>query len=310
MTGPRATGQGTGTAPTDARGTPYGLGAYLLWGAMPVYFRTLAPAGAWEILGHRILWSLVLCLAALALLRPPTALRRVFTTPRRLAGVTLAGALIAVNWTTYLVAVTSGRVTEAALGYFLNPLVSVALGLLLLGERLRPLQWVAVAVGGSGALYLSLAGGRPPWIAFVLAGSFGLYGLVKKRMGAGLSALDGLLAETAVLAPFAAGVLVVVGARGEATALAHGTGHAALLASTGVVTAVPLLLFAAAARRIPLVTIGLLQFVAPVLQFVTGILLGETMTPSRWIGFTVVWVALVVLVADSVLHVTRRRART
>lgn len=289
------------------RGTLYGLTAYLLWGAMPFYFLTLAPAGAWEILLHRILWSLGLCSVLLIGLRQARGLLRVLRDPRQLAGVTIAGLLIVVNWTVYLIAVTTGHVTEAALGYFLNPLVSVSLGLIVLRESIRRGQAAAVAIGGLGGIYLAVDARSVPWIALGLAFSFGTYGLVKKRLGVQLSALQSLTAETAVLSPIVAVVLTWLVITGQATFASHGASHALLLASTGIITTVPLLLFAAAARRVTLVTIGLLQFVAPVLQFISGLALGEAMTPGRWTGFAIVWVALVVLVADSMSSSRRRR---
>ncbi|WP_245544720.1 EamA family transporter RarD [Mobilicoccus pelagius] len=296
-----ATGDRSRRTPAEL-GVLYGLGAYLLWGAMPLYFRLLAPAGAWEILAHRVVWSFVVC-AALLLVRGrrlPT-LRR---PPRELLTIVLASLLIAANWITYVLAVTSGHVTEAALGYFLNPLVSIALGLVVLHEHLRPLQAIAIGIGAAGGLFLAVAGGHVPWIAFALAASFGTYGLVKKGMPADLGALGGLTAESAFLVPAAAVVLVALQVTGTST-LAEGPGHVALLASTGVVTAVPLLLFAMAARRVPLVTVGLLQFISPVLQFVTGRALGEHMTTARWVGFGIVWLALACLVLDS-LQARRR----
>ncbi|GMA40617.1 EamA family transporter RarD [Mobilicoccus caccae] len=292
------TGAEAASATAARRGVLYGFSAYLIWGTMPLYFRLLAPSGAWEILAHRILWSLVLCVLVLLVLRRPFPTWR--RPLRQHLGMVLAGILIAINWVVYLVAVTTDRVTEAALGYFLNPIVSVALGLLLLGERLRRLQFVALVIGASGGLFLAATGGTVPWIAFALAFSFGFYGLVKKKMGVGLGALQGLTAETAVLAPAALGVIVWLSMTGGETAFSQGPVHFALLASSGVFTAIPLLLFAMAANRIPLVTLGLLQFIAPVLQFITGLLLGEHMTPARWIGFAIVWVALAVLMADSV----------
>ncbi|HYO84894.1 MAG TPA: EamA family transporter RarD [Dermatophilaceae bacterium] len=288
-------------------GVGYGLAAYLIWGGMPVYFLALAPAGAWEILANRVLWSLLLCVILLAATRAVRATLGQLSDWRTLAGVSLAGCLIAANWTIYVVAVTSGRVTEAALGYFLNPLLSVALGLIVLRERLRSMQWAAVVIGGLGAAYLALAEGRPSWIALGLASSFGLYGLIKKRMGVTLGALPGLTAETVVLAPVAVAVLAVLAGQGALTFGGAGAPHAAALASTGVVTAVPLLLFAASARRIPLVTVGFLQFVAPILQFGTGLALGEQMTTPRWTGFAVVWVALVLLVLDAARNEVQAR---
>lgn len=276
---------------------------------MPLYFLSLAPSGAWEILLHRILWSLVLCGGVLLATRQLAGLLDVLRDPRQLAGVTVAGLLIAANWTIYLIAVTTGHVTEAALGYFLNPLVSVALGLVILRESLRFGQAVAVLIGAAGGAYLAIDSGRVPWIAIGLALSFGTYGLVKKRLGVRLTALQSMTGETAVLAPVAAILMAWLVMTGQTTFGDHGLGHAALLASTGIVTAVPLLLFAASARRITLVTVGLLQFVAPILQFASGLALGEPMSTGRWIGFSIVWLALVVLVLDMLSRSMGRRRR-
>ena len=292
------------------RGTAYGAAAYGLWGLFPLYFHLLAPAGAWEILTHRILWTLALCALVLLVRRDLGWLRSVFLVPRMLGAVTIAGLLIAANWVIYVAAVVSHHVTEASLGYFLNPLVTVAIGVVVLRERLRRLQWAAVAVGVVGGTYLTVTSGRPPWIALGLACSFALYGLMKKRLGASLDALHSLTAETAVLAPIALGVLIWLEVTGATTFLEDAPAHPLLLASSGVVTAVPLLLFAAAARRVPLVTIGLLQFVTPILQLLCGVLLlGEAMTPTRWTGFGIVWVALVLLAADS-FRSARSRSRS
>jgi len=274
----------------------------------PLYFHFLAPAGAWEILSHRILWTLLFCGAVLAVRRDFGWCRSVFGSPRMLAAVTLAGVLLAVNWTIYVAAVVAHHVTEASLGYFLNPIVTVAIGVVILRESLRPLQWVAVAIGLAAGVYLTIDFGRPPWIAVGLAFSFAFYGLMKKRVGTSLGALQSLTSETAVLVPVALAVLVWVGLRGETTFTVHSPIHPMLLASAGLVTAAPLLLFGAAARRVPLVTIGLLQFVTPVLQLLCGVLLlGETMSTSRWIGFAIVWVALLVLTLDSIQSVRTRR---
>jgi chloramphenicol-sensitive protein RarD len=273
-----------------------------------LYFHLLAPAGAWEILSHRILWTLLLCGAVLAVRRDFGWCRSVFANPRMLAAVTLAGLLLAVNWTIYVAAVVAHHVTEASLGYFLNPIVTVAIGVVVLRESLRPLQWVAVAIGLTAGVYLTIDFGRPPWIALGLAFSFALYGLMKKRVGTTLGALQSLTSETAMLVPVALAVLVWVGLRGETTFTVDSPTHPLLLASAGLVTAAPLLLFGAAARRVPLVTIGLLQFVTPVLQLLCGVLLlGETMSTSRWIGFAIVWVALLVLTLDSIQSVRTRR---
>jgi chloramphenicol-sensitive protein RarD len=282
------------------RGTLFGASAYLLWGAFPLYFRALLPANALEILLHRMIWSLAFCGIALALLRQIGWVRPLLRQPARLAMLGLAAAMIAVNWGVYIYAVNAGHVVEAALGYFFNPLVTVMLGVLLLRERLRPLQWCATALGLVAAVVLTVDYGRPPWVALVLALSFATYGLMKKRVGVELGALASLSTETALLFPFAIAGLIWLEVSGQGTFTSEGTGHTLLLASTGIATAVPLLLFAAAARRIPLVTIGLLQFITPVLQLLCGVLLlGEVVPTSRWIGFSIVWLALVVLTVDS-----------
>lgn len=290
----------------ERRGAAYGLLAYAIWGAFPLYFAALKPAGAWEILSHRILWTLLLCALVLLVRRDLRWARQLWQRPRLGLGVTAAALLIAVNWVIYVAAVLNGKTTEAALGYFLNPLVTVALGVVVLRERLRPMQWVAVAIGALAGIYLSIAAGSVPLIAISLAMSFGLYGLVKKKVGASLEAMHSLAAETAVLAPIAVVMLVVLTSRGDTTFTTNGAWHTALLVAAGVATATPLLLFAAAARRVPLVTIGLLQFITPVLQLLCGVLLlGEHMSGTRWIGFGIVWIALAVLSVDSIRHMAR-----
>lgn len=301
-----------GPSPADAatvrRGTTFGALAYLVWGALPLYFAVLLPATPWEVLAHRVVWSLLLCVVVLAAARRARWLVHMFRDRRLLLPLVAAGALIATNWTVYTVAVMSGHVTEAALGYFLNPLVTVAIGVLLLGERLRPAQYVAVGIGLAAAAYLTVDYGTLPWISLTLAFSFALYGLIKKQIGSSLSALDSLTGETVVMVPFAIALLVWLAASGQQTFIGEGGGHTALLVGTGVVTAVPLLLFAAAAKRVPLVTIGLLQFIAPVLQLLAGVVvLGEVMPLSRWVGFALVWIALIVLSVDSVVSVGRSR---
>lgn len=293
------------------KGTLYGFLAYLAWGMFPLYFHALIPAGPWEILAHRILWTLLLCVVLLGVTRHLGFLRSLFGDLKRRGAISIAAVLIAINWVVYVLAVTTGHVTEAALGYFLNPLVTVMLGVLVLGEKLRRMQWLAVAIGVIACVYLAVDYGSPPWISVGLALSFAAYGLMKKRVGGRLTALEGLTAETVVLAPFAAVMLVWLGATGRSTWSGNGSWHPLLLALSGVATAIPLLLFAAAARRIPLSTIGLLQFMTPVMQLLCGVLvLGETMSAGRWVGFGLVWIALVVLTADSLAQARRtRRAR-
>jgi len=293
------------------RGTVFAFLAYGIWGLFPLYFHALKPSGAFEILAHRILWTLGFCVLVLLVRRDFGWLRTVASRPRLLGGLTIAALLIAANWVIYVLAVITGRTYAAALGYFLNPIVTVALGVLVLRERLRPLQWAAVSVGAVAAVYLTVAGGEFPWIAVSLAFSFAFYGLVKKKVGATLDAMHSLTVETMVLAPVAVGVLVWLGAQGSTTFGDNGAWHTSLLVAAGVVTAIPLLFFAAAARRIPLVTIGLIQFLTPMLQLVIGVvLLGEHVTPALWVGFGIVWVALVLLTIDSIQQArSNRRAR-
>ena len=289
------------------RGAAYGLLAYGIWGLFPLYFAALRPAGAWEVLSHRILWTVLLCVALLVVRRDLRWLRQLRDRPRLALGVTVAALLIAGNWVIYVAAVLQGHTTEAALGYFLNPVVTVALGVAVLRERLRPLQWVAVGIGAFAAVYLSVAAGSVPLIAVSLACTFGGYGLVKKKVGVSLQALHSLTAETLVLTPIALVLLAVLTVRGATTFTTGGSWHTTLLVLSGILTATPLLLFASAARRVPLVTIGLLQFVTPVLQLLCGVLLlHEHMSGQRWVGFGIVWVALAVLSFDSIRNFPAR----
>jgi chloramphenicol-sensitive protein RarD len=289
------------------RGTWYGIVAYLLWGVFPLYFHALRASGALEILLHRVLWSLMVCIAVLTVARSWPQVRAVLRSARRTALLATASALLAGNWGVYVYAVNSGHVIEASLGYYVNPLVTVLLGVIVLRERLRPLQWVAVGVGAVAVAVLTGAYGRPPWLALTLAFSFGGYGLIKNRVGGSIGALASLSTETLALAPFAAiGVIWL-----ETTGRGHFTDspvQALLLASAGVATVVPLLFFAAAARRVPLATMGLLQYLTPTLQLLCGVVfLGEHMPTARWLGFGLVWIALVLLTGDSLA--ARRHAR-
>jgi chloramphenicol-sensitive protein RarD len=274
-----------------------GLGAYLLWGLFPLYWPLLEPSAPVEILAHRIVWSLLLLVGLLAVGGGFGYVRRLGG--RRVALLAAAAALITVNWGMFIYGVTSGHVVETSLGYFINPLVTVALAVGVLRERLRRPQMVAVGVAALAVLVLTVDYGRPPWIALTLAFSFGLYGLVKKQVGVG--GLQSLTVETAFVVLPAAGYLVWLGSRGESTFLSEGAGHAALLAGGGVATAVPLILFGAAAVRVPLVTVGVLQYLAPVMQFVIGVAVyGEPMPLTRLAGFALVWAALVIFAVDAV----------
>jgi chloramphenicol-sensitive protein RarD len=284
----------------------YGLGAYLLWGFFPLYIRLLRPSGAVEILAHRVIWSVVFVALLLTALRNWRFLRGLARRPRVLAGVTLAAALIGVNWAAYIYGVNSERVVETSLGYFITPLVSVLLGVVALRERLLAVQLVAVAIGAAAVAVLTVDYGRPPYIALTLAATFGSYGLLKKRLG--LPAAEGLLVESGVLALPALAYLAWLTAHGDARF--DGPGHSALLALAGVVTAIPLLLFAGAANRVPLIGLGILQYIAPILQLGIGVLIfHEPMPPARLAGFALVWTALVVFTVDGIRRARRNRDR-
>lgn len=296
--------------PEGRRGTAYGLLAYTLWGTFPLFFRLLERSGPVEIVAHRVFWSLMLCLAIVAVTRSRRDVAAALANRRQVTLLATAAALIAVNWGVYIYAVNSGQVVEASLGYFINPLVTVLLGVVLLRERLRPLQWVAVGTGAAAVTVLTVGHGRVPVIALALAASFGLYGLMKKRVGGTVGALAGLTTETLLLGPIAAAVIVWLQVTGRGQFGANLPWQGLLLVSAGVVTVVPLLLFAASTRRIPLSTLGLLQYITPVLQFLCGVvLLGEHMAPARWAGFAVVWLALAILTTDGLLN-ARRPTRT
>jgi len=287
------------------KGFWFGFAAYLGWGVFPLYWPLLKPASATEILAHRIVWSLLFVTALVLILSRLDQLRSVVDDRRRLGFISVGAIVLAVNWGTYIYGVNSDHVVETSLGYFINPLVTVFLGVFVLGERLRRVQWVAIAMAALAVLQLTYDYGRPPWIALVLAFSFGTYGLMKKQAGVG--ATTGLTVETVILAPVALTYLLIEQARGAAAFGHQGWGHAALLVATGVVTAIPLLLFGASATRIPLTTLGLLQYVAPMMQFALGLLVfHEQMTPAGWFGFGLVWLALVVLTSESLLN--RRRS--
>jgi chloramphenicol-sensitive protein RarD len=288
----------------------YGLIAYTLWGAFPLFFRLLDRSDAVEIVVHRVFWSMVVCLAIVAATRAYREVGAALTNLRQAGLLWAAATFLAGNWGVYIYAVNSGQVIEASLGYFINPLVTVLLGVVVLRERLRPLQWAAVGTGALAVGVLTFGHGRLPTIALTLAASFGLYGLMKKQVGAKVGALAGLATETVLLGPIAAGLIVWLQATDRGQLMANAPWQGLLLASAGVVTVVPLLLFAAAARRVPLSTIGLLQYLTPVLQLLCGVLLlGEHMPPSRWLGFAVVWLALAMLTVDG-LQANRRRLQT
>lgn len=282
-----------------APGISFAIAAYGLWGFLPIFFLALVPAGAVEIVAWRVALSLVFCLILLTVMRGWRALAVIARNRRTMLIMGAAGAFILINWLVYVFAALNGHVVEASLGYFANPIVTVLLGVVVLRERLRPLQWVAIGISAVAVLVLAVNYGQFPWLAMALALSFGLYGFIKKQVGGHVDAVSGLTIETAWLTPLAAVTLIVIAVQGNLVMGTQGPVHTLLLASAGAVTAIPLLLFASAARRIPLVYLGFAQYLAPVLQFIVGVfVLHEHMPPARWLGFALVWVALIVLTVD------------
>ncbi len=288
----------------NSRGFVLGAAAYLMWGLFPLYFPLLEPASATEILAHRIFWSLITRLVLVVAVRRWTQLRQLLADRRRVAILTLAAVLIAANWGTYIWGVNNGHVIETSLGYFINPLVTVLMGVVILGERLRPVQWAALGIAGLAVVGLTVEYGRPPWVALVLAFSFGSYGLAKKKAHSG--AVESLTFETLVIAPVALGYIVLLTLTGASTFTGEGALHVALLLGLGILTAVPLLCFGGAATRVSMTTLGLLQYVTPSMQFALGVLVfREPMPTMRWVGFGLVWLALVIFTVESLNH--RRR---
>jgi len=293
---------------TFASGLAYAGGSYLLWGILPAYFVLLDPTGPVEIVAWRIVLSLAFCLVLVAIVRGWRRLAVILRDRRAMAWLLLAGLLVTANWSVFVFAVLTGHVVEAALGYFINPIVTVLLGVLL-RERLTVLQWIAVGVSAVAVVVIAVGYGAFPWIAVLLAASFGGYGLVKNRVGGRVDAMSGLAIETAYVTPLAVGALVWVGATSGVSLGQHGVWHTLLLLAAGAVTAVPLLLFAAGVRRLPLSVVGFTQYLAPVLQLITGVvLLGEPMPLARWIGFAIVWLALGILMIDVVRRSVAFRA--
>ena len=309
----------TASSELDRRGVALGVGAYVVWGLFPAFWPLLDPASPIEVLAHRILWTLVLMVGVLTLYRrneaggssttvlsgrrprPPSPVggwTELRTLPARgWAMVTAAAVLIAVNWGLFIYGVAIGHVVEIALGYYIGPLVNVVLGVLVLRERPRRLQWVALGIATAAVVVIAVGDGRVPWLGLALAVSFGIYGLIKKTVP--LSSTTSLTAEGVVLGAPALALVVVLEVAGAGTLTGHGVVHVALLVSAGPVTAVPLLLYGAAARRIPLTTLGTLMYLTPTLQFLWGVLVvGEAMPAERWVGFGLVWLALVIFTVD------------
>ena len=281
----------------DRRGVAFGVGAHAIWGLFPAFWPLLDPASPIEVLAHRILWTLVLMAGVLTVRNGWGELRTLHA--RGWAMVTAAAVLIAVNWGLFIYGVAIGHVVEIALGYYIGPLVNVVLGVLVLRERPRPLQWVALVIATAAVVVIALGDGRVPWLGLGLAVTFGTYGLIKKTVP--LSSMSSLTAEGVVLGLPALAMVAVLELLGVGTLTGHGAMHVALLVSAGPVTAVPLLLYGAAARRIPLTTLGTLMYLTPTLQFLWAVLVvGEAMPAERWVGFGLVWLALVIFTVDLV----------
>lgn len=287
------------------KGILYAIGAYGIWGLLPIYWKTIDIVPAPQILSHRIVWSFIFLVIVLLMKKDLSTFTRAVQSKKTLAIFILAAILIGVNWLTYIWAVNAGYIVETSLGYFINPLVSVLFGVIFFGEKLRPLQWAPIILASAGVLYLTISYGALPWIALVLAFTFGLYGLIKKT--APLNSLHGLSLETGIL--FLPALFYLFYAEGQGTGL---MGHSdwlvtLLLIFTGIATALPLLLFASAARKINLSTLGILQYIAPTMQFLIGVLMyGEPFTQSRLIGFSIIWIALLIYSFEGVLE--RRRS--
>lgn len=279
-------------------GLLFGFSSYMLWGLFPLYWPLLEPAGPLEIVAHRAVWTLVFCAVVLVVLKQMRTTIAILKNPRVMLGLLSTTVLISINWITYIWATNNGHVVEAALGYYINPLIIIAFGVILLREKMRPLQWVAVSIAAIGVLILTLDYGRLPWVAIALATSWGTYGLIKKKLG--LGALEGLAIETLIsLIPYS--IYLFTLARNGTGQFGTNWGLTALLISAGAITAIPLLLFNGSTTRLPYSTIGLLQYITPTIQFSIGVWVRhEDMPAARWVGFVVIWMALVTLGTDLV----------
>ncbi len=289
-------------------GVLYAALAYTFWGLLPAFFKQLGHVNALEVVMHRMVWSLVFLMLVLAFLKRWVWLGEVARQPRVLAAFALSALLLSANWSVYVWAVHNAQVVDASLGYFILPLVNVGFGFVFLHERPRPLQWLAVAVAAAGVVWLTLQAGRLPWIALVLAATFGIYGLLRKV--ATLGALEGLTLETLLLAPIAVGMLAWWSWHGQGALVQGNVATLGWLLLGGPLTAIPLLLFATGARRIPMATLGILQYISPSLQMLLGVwLYGEVFDPARALGFYLIWLALVVYSVDGLHNSHRQRSR-
>lgn len=280
------------------KGIWYGIGAYVLWGFFPIYWKFLHPVPALQVIGHRIGWSFIMLAVYVLITKQWQDFRSVAFKAKTIGMYSLAAVLLSINWLIYVWGVNAGFIVETSLGYFINPLLSVLLGVIFLRERLRPMQWIPVGLAAVGVMYLTFVYGRLPWIALSLAFSFGFYGFVKKLSP--LGSLYGLTLETGILFPVALIYLVVVGVNGTGAFFHAGSLIDLFLIGAGIVTTIPLLMFASAAKQIPLTLVGLLQYIAPTLQFLIGVFVyKESFDFSHFIGFAIVWVALIFFAVES-----------
>lgn len=281
---------------TQKLGLIYGVSAYVLWGMFPLYWPLLEPANPLEIVSHRAVWTLIFCVIVLAITHALKSTLATFRRPKVAIKLFLASILISINWLIYIWATNNGHVVEASLGYYINPLIIIAFGVILLKEKMRRLQWVAVSIATVGVIILTVDYGRLPWVALGLALSWGTYGLVKKQLG--LGALEGLAIETMIAFIPYCGYLIFIGSKGEGQ-FGNGVGLTILLISAGAVTAIPLLLFNGSTTRLPYSTIGLMQYITPTIQFSIGVWVNnEAMPTARWVGFIFIWLALMTLATD------------
>ncbi len=290
--------------PEQRKGLVYGVLSYLMWGLFPLYWKLFDRSGAVEVLAHRIVWAVLTIAVLVVATRRYGRVRELLRNPRSRWALMVAAVLISVNWGAYIWGVNHGRVVETSLGYFITPLFTVLLGVVILHERLRVGQWVALGVAFIAVVGLTIENGRPPWVAIVLTFSFGFYGLTKKQADAG--AIEGMAIESATVAPLAVITLIVLAIQGNSTVTHHGPGYLAIAVLAGPVTAVPLLLFGSAATRVSMTTLGLLNYIAPIMQFIVGVLVfHEAMSPMRWAGFALVWLALAIFTTSGLA--ARRR---
>jgi chloramphenicol-sensitive protein RarD len=283
------------------KGVWYAVGAYVFWGLFPIYWKWLQQVPAQQLLGHRIIWSFLFLFGIVLWLRQGNVFRKAIGSPRVLLIYSAAGVLLAINWLTYVWAVNAGFIVETSLGYFINPLLSMVLGVVILRERLRLWQWIPVGLATIGVVYLTVTYGSLPWIGLILAFSFGLYGFIKKT--APLGSLHGVTLETGILFLPALGYLLYTEITGQGAFLHSGTISNILMLGAGVITAVPLLMFAAATQRIPLSLVGVLQYIAPTMYFLIGVLIyDEPLTVERLIGFIIIWLALAIFAVEGFVH--------